>query len=164
MNIEPLQPIHWPEIWPIIRDVCAAADTYPYPTDISEDLARAIWLEKPPGLTVVAVDGDGRVLGTAKMGPNRPGPGSHVATASVMVDKFARGQGVGRALGEYVLAWAREHGYRSIQFNAVVETNTTAVNLWKSLGFEVLTTVPEAFRHPTEGYVGLHVMFQRLAD
>lgn len=49
-----------------------------------------------------------------------------------------------RALGEHALEWARANGYRAMQFNAVVETNTRAVALWRSLGFEVLTTVPEA--------------------
>jgi hypothetical protein len=48
---------------------------------------------------------------------------------------------------------------RSIQFNAVVETNEAAVKLWHSLGFEVLTTVPQAFDHLEHGLVGLHVMF-----
>jgi GNAT superfamily N-acetyltransferase len=160
--ITPALPEHWPQIWPIVRDVTTAGDTYPYPTDMTEHQAKDVWMEKPPGLTVVALDEGGVVLGTAKTGPNRSGPGAHVATGSFMVGTDSRGQGVGRALGEYVVAWAREQGYRSIQFNAVVETNTVAVNLWKSLGFEVLGTVPEAFLHPTHGYVGLHLMFQRL--
>ena len=60
------------------------------------------------------------------------------------------------------MAAAREDGYRSMQFNAVVETNTRAVALWRSLGFDVLATVPEAFDHPEHGLVGLHVMFRRL--
>jgi ribosomal protein S18 acetylase RimI-like enzyme len=58
-----------------------------------------------------------------------------------------------------VVGWARDAGYRGIQFNAVVETNTPAVTLWRSLGFVVVGTVPGAFRHPEHGYVGLHVMF-----
>jgi hypothetical protein len=37
-----------------------------------------------------------------------------------------------------------------------------AVSLWRSLGFEILATVPEAFRHPVDGYVGLHIMYRRL--
>ena len=45
---------------------------------------------------------------------------------------------------------------------AVVETNDRAVRLWESLGFDVIGTVPEAFAHPTHGYVGLHVMHRRL--
>ncbi|HEY8790195.1 MAG TPA: GNAT family N-acetyltransferase [Actinopolymorphaceae bacterium] len=98
------------------------------------------------------------------MGPNRPGRGAHVATASFMVNPAHRGRGVGRALGVHVLEWARSAGHHSIQFNAVVETNTAAVRLWRSLGFEILATVPEAFDHRTQGLVGLHVMFRNLAD
>lgn len=49
-----------------------------------------------------------------------------------------------------------------MQFNAVVETNTPAVTLWRSLGFNILPTVPEAFHHPTQGYVGLHIMHRPL--
>ncbi len=94
--------------------------------------------------------------------PNRSGNGSHVASASFMVDPHAPGRGTGRALAERVIAWAREQGFRAMQFNAVVETNERAVRLWKSLGFEVLTCVPEAFRHPAHGYVGLLVMYRPL--
>ena len=80
----------------------------------------------------------------------------------LMVDAAHSGRGTGRALGEYVLRWARAEGYRAIQFNAVVETNTAAVALWQSLGFDIMTTLPEGFRHPTKGYVGLHIMYRRL--
>ena len=102
------------------------------------------------------------MLGSAKMGPNRPGRGAHVATASFMVDPAAQGRGVGRALGEHVVEWARAAGYRGIQFNAVVETNRAAVALWQALGFEILGTVPEAFDHARDGLVGLHVMYRPL--
>ena len=85
-----------------------------------------------------------------------------VATASFMVDPAHGGKGVGRALGTAVLNRARADGYRAMQFNAVVETNTGAVRLWQALGFTVLTTVPEAFHHPTHGYVGMHVMWRSL--
>jgi GNAT superfamily N-acetyltransferase len=115
----------------------------------------------PPGATVVLEDG-GELLGSARMGPNRPGRGDHVGTASFMVAPEARGRGVGRALGEYVVQWHRDQGYRGIQFNAVVETNTAAVRLWRSLGFEIVGTVPGAFRSPTHGFVGLHVMYLSL--
>ena len=57
------------------------------------------------------------------MGPNRPGRGDHVGTASFMVARRRRGRGVGRRLAEYVVQWHREQGFRGIQFNAVVETN-----------------------------------------
>jgi GNAT superfamily N-acetyltransferase len=151
----------WPSVWPIFREVVAAGDTYAYDPAWSSDEARVVWVESPPGRTVVACDGP-MVFGTAKMGPNRPGPGSHVATASFMVAGHARGRGVGRALGEYALRWAHEQGYAAMQFNAVVESNLPAVRLWQALGFEIIGTVPEAFEHPRLGRVGLHVMYQRL--
>ena len=152
----------WPAIHPIFARIVSDGRTYAYPEDLSAEDARALWMEPPPGRTVVAVDGD-LVLGTAKMGPNRPGPGSHVSTASFMVARDARGRGVGRALGEYALDWARAQGYAAMQFNAVVETNTAAVALYTSLGFDVVGTVPEAFDHPALGLVGLHVMHRRLS-
>lgn len=161
MQIRAADARDWPRIFPFLSAVVAAGRTYAYPDDLGSDDARALWLERPPGRTVVAVDGD-TVLGSAKMGPNRPGRGAHVATASFLVDPQHRGRGAGRALGEHALAWARAAGYRSMQFNAVVESNTVAVALWQSLGFEVLATVPEAFDDAELGLVGLHLMHRRL--
>ena len=160
MDIRPAGDDDWPLIWPFFAEVVAAGETYAYPDDLDPESARSLWMEPPPGQTVVAVEGE-TVLGSAKMGPNRPGRGAHVATASFMVDPACQGQGVGQALGLYTVDWAKAAGFRSMQFNAVVETNTAAVRLWESLGFEILATVPEAFDHPTHGLVGLHVMFQR---
>ena len=152
----------WPAIYPFFSQIVAEGRTYAFPEKLTLEQARGWWMESPPGRTVVAVDG-ATVLGSAKMGPNRPGRGAHVATASFMVDPQHTGRGVGRALGRYVVDWARATGYRSIQFNAVVETNEVAVRLWRSLGFEVLATVPVAFDHPEHGLVGLHVMFLDLS-
>jgi len=140
----------------------AAGETFCWPPDLPEDQARARWFPPPPGRTVVAVDGRGTVLGTAETHPNQGGPGGHVANAGFMVDPAHAGRGVGRALAAHVLDQARADGYRAMVFNAVVETNAGAVALWRSLGFEVLATIPEAFRHPAAGYVGLHVMHRRL--
>jgi L-amino acid N-acyltransferase YncA len=151
----------WPRIYPFFAEIVAAGRTYAYPDGLTPEEARPLWMERPPARTVVAVE-DGAVVGSAKMGPNRPARGSHVATASFMIDPAQQGRGVGRALGEHVLEWARAEGYWSIQFNAVVETNRAAVHLWQSLGFEILATVPQAFDHPEHGLVGLHVMFQQL--
>ena len=151
----------WAQIWPFCSQIVGAGETYAYPDELTSETARPLWMEAPPGQAVVDVAA-GAVRGSAKMGPNRPGRGAHVATASFMVDPACQGQGVGRALGEYTIGWARAAGYHSMQFNAVVETNTAAVRLWQALGFQILATVPEAFDHPRHGLVGLHVMYQRL--
>jgi L-amino acid N-acyltransferase YncA len=155
-------PDDWPAIWRFMRPIVAAGETFSWDRDTSEAAARSAWMKEPPGRTLVAVGRDGRVLGTAEMGPNHGGPGAHVATAGFMVDTQHFGRGVGRRLGEHVLQQARADGYRAMQFNAVVETNHPAVGLWRSLGFEVLATIPEAFRHPAHGDVGLHIMYRPL--
>jgi GNAT superfamily N-acetyltransferase len=151
----------WPGIYQFYSTIMAEGRTYPFPERQSLQEARPWWMEEPPGRTVVAVT-DGSIVGSAKMGPNRPGRGSHIGTASFLVDPAYQGKGVGRALGEYVIDWSRAQGFRGIQFNAVVETNAAAVHLWQSLGFEVIGTVPESFDHPEHGLVGLHLMYRRL--
>lgn len=122
----------WTSLWPIFRSVVTAGETFPYDPGWSAEQAENVWVETPPGQTVVAVDST-QLLGSAKMGPNRPGRGSHVSTASFMVADYARGRGIGHALGEYALAWARGQGYAAMQFNAVVEPNHVAVRLWTAL-------------------------------
>ena len=114
------------------------------------------------GRAFVALDEDGAVMGTAEMHRNQGGPGSHVANAGFMVATGREGKGIGRALASHVLNQARADGYRAMQFNAVAESNTRAVGLWQSLGFEILATIPEGFRHPVKGYVGLLVMYRSL--
>jgi L-amino acid N-acyltransferase YncA len=151
----------WPAIWPIVREVVVAADTFPYDPEMTEDQGRAMWMVAAPGRTTVAVDG-GEVAGTANMYANRAGPGAHVASGSFMVASAARSRGVGRALAEDALSWARAAGFRAMQFNAVAETNVGAIALYRSLGFSIVGTVPEAFDHPERGLVGLHVMHLKL--
>ena len=149
----------WPVIWPFWQEIVEAGETYAYPLGATSDQARGWWFDG--SRVVVAVDGD-PVLGSAKMGPNRPGRGAHVGTASFMVDAGARGRGVGRRLAEDMVAWHREQGFAGIQFNAVVETNTAAVRLWQDLGFEIIGTVPRSFDSTAHGRVGLHVMYLAL--
>ncbi|TFC04066.1 GNAT family N-acetyltransferase [Cryobacterium adonitolivorans] len=161
MDIREAREGDWGQIWPFLRDVVAAGETYCWPRDTTEDAARAWWMGKPGGRVFVA-DDNGRVLGTAELHTNQPAAGGHVCNAGFMVAPQAAGRGIGRALAEYVLAQAANAGFRAMQFNAVVETNHNAVSLWQSLGFSILTTVPGAFRHPAHGFVGLHVMHRSL--
>jgi GNAT superfamily N-acetyltransferase len=152
----------WPAIWPILWRVGAAGETLTWDDDATPESARSGWMREPPGRTVVAIDDDGTVVGTAQTHPNHTGRASHVANAGFVVHPDHAGRGIGRALCQHVLDQARADGYRAMQFNAVVETNTRAVALWRSFGFDVLATVPEAFDHPTHGPVGLHIMYLRL--
>jgi GNAT superfamily N-acetyltransferase len=161
MVVRAARPEDWEQISPFFWRIVAAGETYAYDPGMSEDEARRIWMVDPPGATFVAEAG-GRVIGSANAYANRPGPGSHVASASFMVDPAEAGRGIGRALGERVLEWAQAQGFLAMQFNAVVESNLPAVHLWTSLGFEIIGTVPRAFRLPDGHHVGLHVMYRRL--
>jgi GNAT superfamily N-acetyltransferase len=161
MEIREFDEADWPQVWPIVREVIRAADTYTYDPALTTDEAYDVWVEGAPGRTVVAVDGD-TIRATAHMSANRPGPGSHVATASFMVAADGRGQGIGGALVRDALEWARAQGFAGMQFNAVAASNTSAVELYERHGFTIVGTVPGAFEHPTLGRIGLHVMYVEL--
>ena len=158
MQIRDLEDDDWSHVWPIVREVIRAADTFTYDPAMTADEAYDVWVQRAPGRTVVAHEGD-TIIATAHMNTNRPGPGSHVATASFMVAADARGHGIGGALVRDALDWARGRGYAGMQFNAVAASNTSAVELYQRHGFSIVGTVPGAFNHPTLGRVGLHVMY-----
>jgi len=161
VQVRAFQADDWAQVWPIVRAVIRAADTFTYDPAMTSEQAYDLWVQPPPGRTVVAHD-DGQILGTAHMNTNRPGPGSHVATASFMVAEDARGQGIGGALVRDALDWARGRSYAGMQFNAVAASNTSAVELYERHGFTIVGTVPGAFEHPAQGRVGLHVMYAEL--
>ena len=152
--IRPVEEADWPQVHDLVVEVASAGQTYAMDVPASLEETRSFWSGEH---VVVAVDED-KLLGSAKMHANRPAQGSHVGTASFMVGEAARGQGIGRLMGEYAVDWLRSQGFEAIQFNAVVSTNTAAVRLWESLGFAVVGTVPAAFRLPDGAYADLHVM------
>ncbi|MEV3935806.1 GNAT family N-acetyltransferase [Glycomyces sp. NPDC049804] len=167
MEIRDARPEDWPAVWAFAAPIVASGEHFVWEADTPEERLRACWIEKEaPASALVAVvdDGtpEGRVAGIAEIHPNQPGRGAHIANAGFMVDPAARGQGLGRALGEAALARAKADGFTAMQFNAVVATNTRAVDLWHSLGFRTLAVLPEAFRHPAQGLVGMHLMFREL--
>ena len=147
------------EIWKIFRAVVRPGDTYALDPNISRADALAYW-SAAGTQTFVAEDESGGIVGTYILRPNQQGPGAHVANAAFMVSPNAQGRGVGRVIGEHCLTRARELGFRAMQFNFVVSTNTAAVKLWQQLGFEIVGRLPGAFNHPRDGYVDAYVMFR----
>ena len=147
-------------IWNIFHEIVAAGDTYAFDPRMSREDALAYWFRRDTH-TYVA-EKDGRVVATYILRPNQPGPGSHVANAAFMVASDAQGSGVGRRMAEHCLSEAHRLGFRAMQFNFVVSTNESAIRLWQKLGFEIVGTLPGAFRHPQKGYVDVYVMFRSL--
>jgi L-amino acid N-acyltransferase YncA len=151
----------WPAVWAIIEPVFRAGDTYSFARDISEQEARRAWIDAP-ARTFVAVDNTGQVLGTYFIKANQPGQGGHVCNCGYIVAASARGKGIASALCEHSQCEAVKLGFRAMQYNLVVSTNTGAVRLWKKLGFDIVGTLPKAFLHPTEGFVDAHILYKML--
>lgn len=162
IRIIPADTSHQEALWQIFREVIAGGDAYVFEADTSRDAFLAYWFG-PSVHPYVALDGD-RVLGSYIVKPNQPGLGSHVANASYMTAADARGRGIAGKMCEHSLHTAKRLGFRSMQFNIVVATNTVAVALWEKHGFRIVGTLPGVFRHAALGYVDAHVMFRDLAD
>jgi L-amino acid N-acyltransferase YncA len=147
-------------IWNIFHEIIAAGDTYAFDPQMPREEALAYWFRADTH-TYIA-ERNGGVVGTYILRPNQSGPGSHVANAAFMVARDAEGAGVGRRMAEHCLSEARRMGFRAMQFNFVISTNTRAIHLWNQLGFKIVGTLPGAFRHPQKGFVDVYVMFRWL--
>jgi L-amino acid N-acyltransferase YncA len=147
-------------VWQIIQAVIAAGETYVNAPDSSEEEMLAYWFS--PEKHVYVAEENGEVLGTYWLKANRPGLGDHVGNGSYMVSPTARGKGVGKLMASHSIEEARRIGFHSIQFNFVVKSNTAAFNLWKSIGFEVIGEIPDAFRHSKNGLTNAYIMYRKL--
>jgi ribosomal protein S18 acetylase RimI-like enzyme len=160
MHIRPPHASDGPAILEIILPVIREGATYTLDPNMPEAEALAYWLS-PDKETFVAEE-NGAIVGTYFIRPNQAGGGAHVCNCGYMTHAEAVGRGVARSMCQHSLAYARERGYRAMQFNFVVSTNERAVRLWQSMGFEVVGRLPAAFRHPVHGYVDALVMYQPL--
>lgn len=144
----------------IILPTIRAGETYSLDPDMSEADALSYWLSSDK-VTFVAEE-DGVVFGTYYIRANQGGGGAHVCNCGYMVAANATGRGIARQMGAHSLRYAKDCGYRAMQFNFVVSTNARAVRLWQSLGFDIAGRLPEAFKHPEHGFVDALVMFRAL--
>lgn len=96
--------------------------------------------------TGVAEDDAGRIVGLYILHPNNIGRCGHICNASYAVSATCRGQHIGEKLVTHCITKAREIGFRVLQFNAVVESNTHARHLYERLGFVQIGVIPGGFR------------------
>ena len=160
MQIRPATEADREAVLAIVVPTLAAGETYAIARDLDEDGVIAYWFG--PSHEVFVAEDDGAILGTYYLMANQAGGGAHVANCGYMTAPAAQGRGIARAMCEHSLLHARERGFRAMQFNHVVSTNTRAVALWQKLGFEIVGTLPGAFNHPSHGYVDSYVMFRSL--
>lgn len=147
-------------VWEIINAVIAGGDTYVFLPGTPREEMLAYWFA--PEKHVYAAEDGGEIIGTFWLKPNQPGLGDHVCNAAYMVSPDAQGRGVGREMAEFSLDEARRLGFTAMQFNFVVASNTSAVRLWRSIGMEIIGTIPDAFRHATLGLTDAYIMYRRL--
>lgn len=148
-------------IWRILEPVIRAGETWALPRQMTRAQALAYWFDDHE---VFVVETGGQIVGTYFFRANQQGPGAHVGNCGYMTAAHAQGRGVARAMCAHSIAHARSNGFRAIQFNFVVSSNTRAVAAWRSMGFDIVGRLPEAFAHPTLGYVDVYVMFRRLEN
>ncbi|MGV8955638.1 MAG: GNAT family N-acetyltransferase [Cypionkella sp.] len=156
--IRPADKADIPAILAVVAPVLAAGETYAIATDLDAAGVQAYWFA--PSHEVFVAEADGVILGTYYLMANQAGGGAHVANCGYMTAAAAQGKGIARAMCLHSLQRATERGFRSMQFNHVVSTNTRAVALWQSLGFKIVGTLPGAFNHPIHGFVDSYVMFR----
>jgi GNAT superfamily N-acetyltransferase len=161
MNIIPINQSLFSQFWPTFSAIIQAEETYAFDPHLSEQQAFELWCTLPAE-TYVAVE-DGVVLGSYYIKANASGPGAHVCNCGYMVADAARGKGVAKALCQHSKQRALALGFKAMQFNAVVSSNTVAVALWTKLGFDVVGRVPKAYWHKQLGFVDTLVMYQWLA-
>ena len=147
-------------IWQIFHPIVSVGETYAYPTNSTKDDAIRLWCQIPE-VTFVA-ELDGAILGTYYLKPNQLGPGSHVCNCGYMVSHSARGKGLATGMCEHSQIEAVRRGYKAMQFNLVVSSNTGAIQLWQKLGFEIVGEIPSAFQHPSKGLISAFVMYKML--
>jgi len=152
---------HWDAVWAIVEPVFRAGETYPYSPKMTEKEAYRAWIEMPAE-TFVAVDALEQVVGSYYIKPNQPGLGAHVCNCGYIVAELARGKGIAGMMCEHSQGEAIARGFRAMQYNLVVSTNESAVHLWKKQGFELVGTLPAAFRHKQLGFVDAYVMYKQL--
>ena len=163
LQIRPYAAADWPAVWALLEPVFRAGETFPHDPAISEAEARVTWVEQSQ-VVMVAVNAAGAVVGTYYLRPNSLALGAHVANAGYVVAQHCRRQGIGSRLCQHSLQAARRLGFRAMQFNLVVSTNSAGIRCWQRNGFQVVGTLPAAFRHRQLGYVDALVMVQGLVE
>lgn len=162
MHIRPALAQDLERVWELFKQVIDEDIYYPYDQHTTREEIEHSWVTLKNLVWVATDETSGEITGAYILKPNQPGWGSHIANAAYMVDNQHRGKGIGGLLADHSVEAAREAGYRGMQFNLVVSTNTAAVKAWLASGFEIIGTVPGGFYHAEQGYVDAYIFFRAL--
>lgn len=148
-----------PEMTAIWNEVVEAGNAFPQEAPLT--IAEAERFFAAQSRTSVACL-DGSIAGLSILHPNNVGRCGHIANASYAVASRFRGRGVGEALVRDCLQNGRQYGFRVLQFNAVVATNTAAIKLYEKLGFTRLGIIPGGFRDKHGEFLDIYPYFHTL--
>ncbi|MEA3509948.1 MAG: GNAT family N-acetyltransferase [Actinomycetota bacterium] len=141
----------------------STGDTYAYSPRTPESNPPAMWMQPNSDRRFAYIaEHDGSIVGTAYLKPDAVGFGDHICNSGWMIAPDSTGEGIGLRFAKHVIDQAREFGFLGMQFNAAVASDARAVRLWESMSFDIVGTVPDAFRHATDGLTATHVMYRRL--
>ena len=130
------------QIW---NEVVEDGVAFPQEDFLNAETGKAFFAEQT--YTAVAEDTDtGNVLGLYILHPNNIGRCGHICNASYAVSSQARGLHIREKLVSDCLIQGKLHGFRILQFNAVVASNIHARHLYERLGFIQLGVIPGGFR------------------
>ena len=132
-----------PEMISIWNEVVADGIAFPQEEPLSTATGTAFFASQS---YCGVADDNGRVVGLYILHPNNVGRCGHICNASYAVSSSCRGLHIGEKLVKDCLENAKRLGFRIMQFNAVVESNTHARHLYERLGFVPLGTIPKGFR------------------
>ena len=134
-----------PAMAAIWNEVVEEGLAFPQEDCLSPEEARAFFAAQSRSAVAERV-GDGAILGLYILHPNNVGRCGHICNASYAVSAQSRGLHIGEKLVRDCIAAAPAFGFRVLQFNAVVATNTRARRLYEKLGFTQLGVIPGGFR------------------
>ena len=160
MRVERIDAADFSLIWPLVQAAFSDARTYPYNPQADIEEARGIWCSADKRTYAAWVNET--VVGTCYIRPNQPCLGSHICNAGFIISSAHAGLGYGKVLGRWALEEAVRLGYEAMQFNWVVADNKASLHIWDQLGFQIVGTVPNAFKGLDGRYQDALILYKAL--
>lgn len=166
VELDYMQPQEQDAVRSLLNTFIIEGQTYPQDHPLSEAEFVTYWMNRDAFVVRTVVDASaetsGEVLGAFYLKPNFPGHCSHICNAGFIVQPAMRGQGIGRFMGESLLAIAPSKGYEAVMFNLVFETNIASFKLWQSLGFTTIGRIPKAAHLANNQTIEALIMYRSL--